>query len=203
MKALPARFILITTAISVATNATECSSSRNHRLQRGKLVDTITFDNPTFQGKLLDWCLTFHSDCGKPVADAYCHQRGYGEAIDFPKRQIYNHQQQTLTLQQRSICSPQHTPCNSFDYISCRVNQHTFEHPMEHGRRLDGCLFYDTECGVPAADAYCKDRGYGRALEYSLVQSMDAEETMTIGNHAVCDTRWHGCSAFSYIMCLV
>ena len=171
-----------------------------HHLWQNLSVDTITFDNPMNNGKLVDWCLTFQADCGKPAADAYCQMRGYGDAIIHPKRQVYH--QETLTMEQPSICSPsRNIICNSFDYITCRVLEHTFEYPMEHDRALDACLSYSRSCGIPAANAYCKDMGYVMASEYFIIESRG--ETMAHGDHSVCDPNWHPCNTFTSITCLV
>eukprot|EP00585_Thalassiosira_rotula_P022096 CAMPEP_0196223722 /NCGR_PEP_ID=MMETSP0912-20130531/47259_1 /TAXON_ID=49265 /ORGANISM="Thalassiosira rotula, Strain GSO102" /LENGTH=95 /DNA_ID=CAMNT_0041502839 /DNA_START=22 /DNA_END=306 /DNA_ORIENTATION=+ len=91
MKSIQAIVILIPIITTITTTDARISSSRNptRRLQR-RLIDTITFDDPTHHGKLLDYCLRFGSECGKPAADAYCAQRGYDEAISFPKRRAYD-----------------------------------------------------------------------------------------------------------------
>lgn len=165
---------------------------------RRKLVDTITFDAPSYHGKRLAYCLKFESGCGKPAADAYCEEKGFGEAADFPKRRSYR--KETLTLEQLSTCSPAHNVCDTFDYITCRVKEQTYYDPVEHDRALDGCYKFATSCGEKAADAYCKDKGYNVAKDYSRV---DAEgETMSIGDHSVCDPSWHKCSTFTYIICV-
>ena len=161
--------------------------------------DTLTFDDPTHHGKLVDYCLTFQDDCGKPAADRYCEEKHYGEAIDFPKRQSYD--EPTLTLEEHATCSPEHNICNTFDYITCRVKTQTFYDPKEHTYALDSCLEFETECGKPAADAFCENQGYGDATEFVLIEAQ--EKTMTIGNHAVCDHDWHECSTFASITCIV
>mmetsp|Transcript_27273 Transcript_27273/g.56864 ORF Transcript_27273/g.56864 Transcript_27273/m.56864 type:complete len:209 (-) Transcript_27273:49-675(-) len=192
--------ILIPIITTITTTDARISSSRNptRRLQR-RLIDTITFDDPTHHGKLLDYCLRFGSECGKPAADAYCAQRGYDEAISFPKRRAYD--RETLSLEQLSTCSPAHNVCDTFDYVTCLVTEQTYKSPMEHGRSLDSCFKFESECGASAADAFCEDRGYARAKEYALIVATEGE-TMTIGNHAVCDPRWHGCNTFTYITCV-
>jgi len=182
--------------VSAITNARKLSHNPTHL--RRRLLDTITFDDPTHHGKLVDWCLSFQTDCGKPAADAYCTMNGYGEATKYPKRRTYG--DETLTMKQLSTCSPAHNVCDTFDYITCQVNEQTFENPMEHNRVLDGCYKFDSGCGKAAAYAYCKDKGFSRAKEYSQIESK--EETMSIGDHAVCDPAWHRCNTFSYITCV-
>ena len=191
--------ILILVSATIAEDSSRSSKQSNLRRRR-LLTDTVTFDDPTHHGKLLDYCLTFKNDCGKPAADAYCAEKDYGEAVYFPKRRTYD--RETLTIENHSTCTPEHNSCDTFDYITCKVKEQTFENPREHDRPLDGCLKYETQCGLPAANAYCKDKGYSKAIEYSQIEVQEGE-TMSLGDHSVCDPKWHGCSTFSYITCFV
>ena len=100
--------------------------------------DTVTFDDPTHHDMLLDYCLTFKNECGKPAADAYCAAKDYGEAIEYPMRRTYN--QPTLTIKDQATCSPTHNSCDTFDYIICKVNEQTYYEPRENNYALDGCL---------------------------------------------------------------
>lgn len=98
-----------------------------------------------------------------------------------------------------ATCTPAHSTCDTFDYITCRVKTQTFESPQEHDYSLDGCYEWESECGSPAADAFCEDKGYIRATDYSQIKLEGVTMTMTIGDHAVCDPEWHECSTFGYI----
>ena len=160
--------------------------------------DTVTFDDPTHHGKLLDYCLTFKNDCGKPAADAYCAEKDYGEAVDFPKRRTYD--METLTIEDQATCTPEHNSCDTFDYITCKVKEQTYYEPKENDYALDGCLEHNSGCGEEAADAFCEDQGYSEAKDFELVEATDM--TMAIGDQAVCDPNWHECTTFSFITCI-
>ena len=160
--------------------------------------DTVTFDDPTHHDMLLDYCLTFKNECGKPAADAYCAAKDYGEAIEYPMRRTYN--QPTLTIKDQATCSPAHNSCDTFDYIICKVNEQTYYEPKENNYALDGCLGHSSGCGDDAANAFCTDQGYSEAKDYELVQAL--EMTMAIGDQAVCDPNWHECTTFSFITCI-
>ena len=43
----------------------------------------------------------------------------------------------------------------------------TFSNPRIGGGRLDWCLQWSAACGKPAADAYCRSRGFAGALNFS------------------------------------
>ena len=189
--------IIILTPAIATTDARKLTRNPTH-LRRKLEEDSMTFDDPTHHEKLVDYCLTFETDCGKPAADVYCKEKGYGEAIDYPTRRSYD--EETLTMEQHATCTPAHNVCATFDYITCRVKEQTFYDPLEHDRALDGCYEFESSCGEPAADAFCKDNGYSEASEYSQIVS--EEETMTIGDHAVCDPEWHSCNTFEYITCV-
>jgi hypothetical protein len=78
----------------------------------------VRFDEPTWDGYPLDWCLTFENECGKPAADYWCQLNGYDSAIGFNKWESLD----TLTKLPLTseICDPAvHIPCDSFTYITC------------------------------------------------------------------------------------
>lgn len=44
-----------------------------------------TFFNPQVYGKPVALCMTDRTNCGKPSADAWCRDNGYGEALVFER----------------------------------------------------------------------------------------------------------------------
>ena len=105
-----------------------------------------------------------------------------------------------MTIGINAICHTNYHGCDTFDYIVCRRKEEKFWSPEEHNLKLDWCRKFERECGKPAADAYCKSKGYSYASSYPKTQSPD-ELTMTIGDHAVCNPQFHGCDTFNYIVC--
>jgi hypothetical protein len=79
-------------------------------------------------------------------------------------------------------------------------NSGTFVNPIYNGYRLDWCRTFETDCGAPAADAFCKAQGFAGLTAFKF-QPRPGAETMTIGQNSVCDPRWHGCDSFEFVRC--
>jgi hypothetical protein len=76
----------------------------------------------------------------------------------------------------------------------------TISKPMFNGNRLDWCLKWSTDCGKPAADAYCKAQGYQTAITYEPERRIGARTpTRLIGTGATCDLPY--CDGFRQITC--
>ena len=74
----------------------------------------------------------------------------------------------------------------------------SFKKPrIEGDKRLDWCLAFGWHCGLPAATAFCRWKGYYYANDYA----MDAfvHNTKTIGTGVLCKSPF--CSGFKYIEC--
>lgn len=79
-------------------------------------------------------------------------------------------------------------------------NSDRYESPVVGDYRLDYCRTADKECGKPAAQAWCKAKGYSRAVEWSVDRSIGALfPTSRIGDGSVCTS--HQCSGFEHILC--
>jgi hypothetical protein len=75
-----------------------------------------------------------------------------------------------------------------------------FERPMYNGRRLAWCEQFDASCGRPAADAFCKTKGFQRATDFVQDAHIgDVSPTRSIGSGAVCDQV--PCDGFKLIAC--
>lgn len=76
----------------------------------------------------------------------------------------------------------------------------SFEKPMYNGKRLAWCHQFDSECGKPAADAFCKANGFTAAAEFSQDPHIgDVAPTRSMGSGAVCDQV--PCDGFKVIAC--
>jgi hypothetical protein len=71
------------------------------------------------------------------------------------------------------------------------------ENPTMGGVALDYCLTWATDCGKPAADAYCRAAGYADATNFTPRQR--AGQTYVIGSGQVCDGDF--CTAFASVTC--
>lgn len=63
---------------------------------------------------------------------------------------------------------------------------------------LDFCAEYGKACGMPAADAFCRQKGHPGASRFQI--SEDIGHTAIIGSGALCDQP--GCDGFTKIECL-
>lgn len=77
----------------------------------------------------------------------------------------------------------------------------TFERPMINGVRLDWCRFFGSECGEPAAELFCQQKGYTRAVRFSIDPRIGAAglPTVVFGEGRLC--RADACSGFEAITC--
>lgn len=75
-----------------------------------------------------------------------------------------------------------------------------FQEPMLGDRRVDVCLEWAQKCGEPAATAWCKVKGMGRALDFPAENvGQRGLETRLVGTNEVCKGTF--CSAFMSITC--
>eukprot|EP01083_Nonionella_stella_P233229 821988_1 len=159
----------------------------SNRIDSENTEDFVLFSSPTHHGKLVDWCLHFDpQDCGQTAADLYCDEKDQGPAVDFLKRRTYG--KETLTMDEHSTCTPEDNVCIAFEFIACSVLEQTYESPVMHEYALDDCYEFKKQCQSEAADAFCQENGYVKAIDYAKVPA--EELTMTIGDHAICNPEW-------------
>lgn len=72
-----------------------------------------------------------------------------------------------------------------------------FENPMVDGVALDICREWASNCGKPAADAFCRGQGYTAALEHR--EKHDSPPTRVISSKQVCDGGF--CDRIVWIRC--
>ena len=65
--------LLIAAALTLSVTAAEAAST------------TRTFFNPAVFGKPVALCMSDRASCGKPTADAWCHDNGFAEALTFER----------------------------------------------------------------------------------------------------------------------
>lgn len=68
---------------------------------------------------------------------------------------------------------------------------------MQGDRRLDWCQNWATDCGAPAANQFCKSKGFDVASSFAM--AADIGNTRLIGTGAVCDQAF--CDGFTSIVC--
>jgi hypothetical protein len=75
-----------------------------------------------------------------------------------------------------------------------------FENPSVNGLRLDVCLHWGVECGAPAANAFCRSKGYSSARSFEIAYDIGAgSPTLVLGDGRVCSET--ACDGFSVIAC--
>jgi hypothetical protein len=87
---------------------------------QGQLDANEKFANPVWQGRQLDYCMTWAKDCGQPVADAFCREQGFSKSL-YWKKSTYYAQQPTLLIGTGELCDPaKGNSCNYFGVITCQ-----------------------------------------------------------------------------------
>lgn len=80
----------------------------------------------------------------------------------------------------------------------CRITKR-FHDPRYGGYRVDWCKNWARNCGKPAADAFCRKKGYDSASDYPKDENVGVP-TKISGHHSqVCDGP--SCDGFKYIDC--
>lgn len=161
-----------------------------------------TFYNPKHGGDRLDWCLNWGVGCGKQAANAYCKKRGYKKATSFQIAPNIGATQRTRLIGTGAVCDQGF--CDGFKRITCYKPspvKKTFYKPKWNGNRLDWCVNWAQGCGKPAANAYCKAKGYFKgATAWKMQPNIGASQpTRLIGTGAVCDQGF--CDGFQYVTC--
>ncbi len=156
-----------------------------------------TYNQPRWFDDRLDWCLTWGNDCGKPAADNFCKRRRFSSAGDFAPDPGIGHTRVSGTNQ---VCDGSF--CTGFRFITCIgaiPADRVFANPVWKGHRLDNCLTWGTNCGKPAADAFCRSEGLADSI-YSVVDPEPGRSsTRLIGTDQICDQDF--CVGFQMITC--
>jgi hypothetical protein len=170
----------------------------------GAVAGSMHFERPVVEhGKMdpglpLDWCLDWGKNCGKPAADLFCRYRGYRSATHFAVAEDIGG---TKLLKTGELC--RNPSCDGFSYIVCERPSRRFDRPVvEHGKMdpglpLDWCLDWGKNCGKPAADLFCRHRGYRTAVGFG--KAAGAGPTKLLKTGELC--RNPSCDGFSYIVC--
>lgn len=80
-----------------------------------------------------------------------------------------------------------------------RVTTH-FSLPIYQNYRVDSCLYLNQQCGQPAADAWCRAKGFAKAIDWAVDHDIGATtSTYCMGDQRLCDHAL--CDGFLYITC--
>jgi len=76
----------------------------------------------------------------------------------------------------------------------------SFALPKFKGKRLDWCKSWATNCGEPAAEAWCRSKNFDVATKFTIDEGIGASSpTILIGTGQVCDKDF--CDGFKVIEC--
>ncbi len=76
----------------------------------------------------------------------------------------------------------------------------TFANPKQGKYRVDYCLKWGTQCGQPAVDTWCRNRGFQRASVWTPAWDIGAATpTVVIGDNKVCAAAY--CDGFASVTC--
>jgi hypothetical protein len=76
-----------------------------------------------------------------------------------------------------------------------------FNNPSLHGIRIDFCRHFGSDCGKPAADLFCREKGFAEAARFAIDENVGGRgiQTLVFGDGRTCDGQ--GCSGFRTITC--
>jgi len=140
----------------------------------------VTFNNPKVGGYGLDYCRDWAKNCGWPAAHAFCRSKGFGKAKDF---KWIKDNQKTRVISSGQVCDD--PACDRIWKLVCEDSAVTFNNPKVGGYGLDYCRDWAKNCGWPAAHAFCRSKGFGKARDFKWVK--DNQKTRVISSGQVCD----------------
>lgn len=171
------------------------------------------FPRPTFEGRRLDWCYSFGSNCGVAAAEAFCRYQGYRGVDGYEKAGSVG---PTRTIGSKQNCDNWNN-CDGFSFIGCRSgygghrrDEHrrghwpedrrpatgVFYRPRLEGVSLDWCLSQGWRCGAEPAQIWCRLNGFKRAVDFKSQKSGDI--TLYIDSREECPGN---CTTYRYIRC--
>jgi hypothetical protein len=170
------------------------------------------FDEPQYKHLALDWCKSWQKDCGQPAADAYCVSQGWESASKYTKAEDVEYP--TRVIGDSKICDA--AGCDSFSSIICQKAEHveeetggdgdygeggyeaiTYDYPRSGKWHLDWCLSYNADCGKPAAEYYCQQKGHGHAKAFEIDENYGKTRNLKTGEKCTDQS----CDGFKFITC--
>ena len=155
------------------------------------------FDEPEIDGRAVDRCLHWGGDCEQPAADNFCRLNGYAHAARFRVANLHP----TMVAGDDKVCNEDY--CQGFTTITCEgrgelaVRQsRTFIDPRVNGKLVDRCLHWGEDCEQPAADRFCRLKGFSGAATFEFA---NLRPTLVVGDDKVCNEDM--CQAFTTITC--
>ncbi len=165
---------------------------------------TRSFWYPSYHGERLAYCNLRETECGEPIANAYCELLGYAKAR---KHRIQHHVGRVHYFANEGECTG--WKCDGFLFIDCEGKFKEKPHPVYQYRkkefvyprfgndRVAWCYNEHKQCGRRAAYSFCRRMGYRESVLFE--QDEKAQATKTLGDKILC--YGHACKGFKRIVC--
>lgn len=164
------------------------------------------FNYPRWNGRIVDHCVTWASNCGWGGANYYCRLRGFQRAANYSSYRPGG----TYVIGSRRFCNG--PGCVGFRQVTC-IGRRTgvtppppgpgpspgrvvINYPRFNGAIVDHCSSWATNCGWGGANRYCRTRGFSRAISWSRYRP---GRTYVIGSGRYCNGP--GCVGFRQVTC--
>jgi len=177
------------------------------------ITSETLFQLPLYDRKFpISFCQSRGRACGKQAADAFCRREGFSRAIGFSERtNIATAKKPAVALSDGSFCTL--ATCKVLSNVSCarpfrplgnRLSvpaNYTYNNPRSAGYRVDSCLNWGKNCGKPAADTFCKIKGFAASKSHIIAQGVGSTRapTLVLNSGQTCTSS--RCSGFSKIQC--
>lgn len=152
----------------------------------------VVINNPQVGGYGLDYCREWAANCGLPAANAFCQSKGHPGAATFKWRKD---NQKTRIINGGQVCDAPF--CDRISEVTCKEATVRFVDPKIGGYGLDYCREWATNCGWPAAHAFCNSKGLPKATDFRWIK--DNQKTRIINGGQVCDAPQ--CDRISTVVC--
>jgi hypothetical protein len=155
------------------------------------------FEEPRISGRAVDRCLNWGQNCEQPAADNFCRLNGYTHATRFRLADM----RPTMVAGDDRVCDEDY--CQGFTTITCEGRgeradgrPRRFVDPRINGKMVDRCLNWGENCEQPAADNFCRRKGFSAAATFEYA---NLRPTLVVGDDKVCDEDY--CQGFTTITC--
>ena len=151
----------------------------------------VVINNPQVGGYGLDYCRDGRPIVGCPP-QCLLPVKGPSRAATFKWRKD---NQKTRIINGGQVCDAPF--CDRISEVTCKEAAVRFVDPKIGGYGLDYCREWATNCGWPAAHAFCSSKGLPKAVDFRWIK--DNQKTRIINGGQVCDAPQ--CDRISTVVC--
>jgi hypothetical protein len=189
--------------------------ARHNQQYPGSPSGSEVFNFPRIQGIPVDRCAVWGEGCGQEGADRFCQTKGFSRAVAFQTFRTNS----SYVLGSRRTCD---NNCEAFSRVRCVGDRgdsnpppvevpsilrptpqpsqpsggvQRFERPRAGGAMVDACAAWAENCGRGGADLFCRQQGYGQAVNW---QTMPSNRSYVIGSNRYCN---ESCTVLRFVDC--